>query len=462
MPFDPDALFPPDKYTVRRGVPLLDEHKAKDQKGGKDFDVTADFLADVAKNCNDRFQETGDAIPHVVGHTRGDVGEDGQGEILGYWANLRTAPFFETGRTALHGDLYVLNEQLDKAKKYPRRSVELWRRQRIVDPVSALSASTPERSLGLLLFNRDAETPYRYSIPDPGETRMDNPQPDPNQLAAQMTTMQPFVAMQSQLESMAAEFVSLKQQLASQQEQTASMMSALGVIQQVMDALADEHDADGPADDPRDLLGPADAAPDEAAPADPTPDDQGDRSGPVRFDSAPSGPNSGYIPGTDSQEKTKMQRTDDENEVVKFQKAVEEAVEKRVATARDEKKALEKKLAALEETVVKFARDAKRVKAEKAVAALEAEHDVDFGDGRDAELDLLTELDDESFGLEVERVQKYWRRKEKELPNGGREVEAVKFARTDDKPAIASFADVQKVIGSGLSYEEYLKKAAGK
>lgn len=469
---NPDQVFPESAFVKVTNVPVFDTHKGrKTTKAGKKVEITSDILDEIATNNNRIFFERRLPTALTLGHTKEGADEREQPPIVGWAINFRTAPLLETGEQALYCDWYIKKKFEHVIEDYPHRSVEYWPGAKEVRPIALLSATVPERDLPVIRYGRpDHDTSAIHFQSQ--ESSMDNPT-DPNTMAAAFATSQPFTEVLQQVEGFAAKMVAQDQKIDALTQQLTGAMSVLGNIQQIMDALSDEYDQENPSDDPRDLLGPADPAPEPAPAAAAAPTDssapaptQGDRSGPVRFDSSASGPNSGYVPGPVSKTKEKVQMQRDDDEAVQFQKAVDAEVTKRTAAAEREKKALLDRLAAAEENIVKFQRDARVMKAEKAITELETKHDVDFGDFRDNELAMLTELDDESFQYEFDRVQKYWRKKEKPLPNDGKEVEAVKFQRTDEKPLIASFEDSQRAIkeaaAKGLSYEQYVAKITAK
>jgi hypothetical protein len=145
-------------YIVVRGVPILDEHVIRDDDGHPIAHLNAKRLEKIAERNNKRIQETGDLIPIIVGHTKGEVGEyvpeEDQPEIVGYAGRLSVGPLFRTGRRAIKATFKFFRNQLHKIRLYPRRSVELWLSDWKIDPISLLGATTPERDLGLLQLSR--------------------------------------------------------------------------------------------------------------------------------------------------------------------------------------------------------------------------------------------------------------------------------------------------------------------
>jgi hypothetical protein len=151
----PKPELPPAEYVTRDSVFVLDPHQLRDKHGKVIVDVTEDMLNKIAQNQNARIKKTGDATPLVIGHTKDDGHEHEQPELVGYATDWRLEKFFKTGKRALACTFHVFSKAVDKVRKYPRRSVELWLDSLTIDPISLLGATTPERDLGLLKLSKD-------------------------------------------------------------------------------------------------------------------------------------------------------------------------------------------------------------------------------------------------------------------------------------------------------------------
>lgn len=150
-------LLDPNAYTVVPRVAVLDETTLPvPKKGGEDgeyeyFTIDSAFLEKVAFNGNRREAETGDMCPLVIGrHTKKGAAETAQPEIVGYARNWTTGRLGNTTRSAAFADFWIKNEEVERVKKFPRRSAEIWRGRAEIDPIALLGATTPERDLGLL------------------------------------------------------------------------------------------------------------------------------------------------------------------------------------------------------------------------------------------------------------------------------------------------------------------------
>ena len=152
----PKPELPPAEYVTKDSVFVLDPHQLRDKQGRVIVDVTEDMLKKIAQNQNARIAKTGDATPLVIGHTKDDGHEHEQPELVGYATNWRLEKFFKSGKRALACTFHVFSKSVDKVRRFPRRSVELWLDSLTIDPISLLGATTPERDLGLLKLSKDS------------------------------------------------------------------------------------------------------------------------------------------------------------------------------------------------------------------------------------------------------------------------------------------------------------------
>lgn len=155
----------PAQFVTVENVPVLDEHEIKGNDGKTIARIDSSRLKHIADVNNKRIKDTGDMIPLVIGHTKGEVGEfvpeEEQPEIVGYATNLRVGRFKNTARKAIHATFKFFRDKIDKVRKFPRRSVELWLSDWKIDPISLLGATTPERDLGLLQLSKGGKKVYR-------------------------------------------------------------------------------------------------------------------------------------------------------------------------------------------------------------------------------------------------------------------------------------------------------------
>jgi len=153
-------------YVIVEDVFILDEHQMK--IGDKVIDINEQKLQDIADRNNRRIHNTGDEIPLIIGHTKDGADEKDQPEVVGYASNLRVKDFMNTGKKAIAATFKYHKASADLAKKFPRRSVELWTRDWKLDPIALLGATTPERDLGLVRFKRKGPRKYSRLLPMTG------------------------------------------------------------------------------------------------------------------------------------------------------------------------------------------------------------------------------------------------------------------------------------------------------
>lgn len=126
-------------------------------------------LEQVIASANHRYEDTGDMSPLILGHTLKDAPESEQPPIMGYLRNFRLGQIGKKDpRPAIWAEHLILPEWLDRIKDFPRRSIEFWGEDGLIDPVAALGATTPHRALGLALSKArykvamlGATTPHR-------------------------------------------------------------------------------------------------------------------------------------------------------------------------------------------------------------------------------------------------------------------------------------------------------------
>lgn len=163
--------LPSGESTVVPNVPVFDEHDEVDERptvkdsNGNDtpnpqkgrlirrFDAAK--LQEICDRCNHRLQTTGDACPVTIGHTRPGEPESSQPAISGYAVNFHLGNFGPAGKLAILSDFYILPAMWQEFEAHPRRSVELFPKDNVFDPIAVLKR-TPERDLGLIQSYIDA------------------------------------------------------------------------------------------------------------------------------------------------------------------------------------------------------------------------------------------------------------------------------------------------------------------
>ena len=154
-----------DDFIIKEDVFILDEHELKNASGKVITRFDAKKLEEIASRNNKRISDTGDENPLVIGHTKDGASEKDQPELVGYASNLQVKDFFSTGRKAISATFRYFKGSVERAKLFPRRSVELWLSDGKLDPISLLGASTPERDLGLVQFKKRGPKKYSRTMP---------------------------------------------------------------------------------------------------------------------------------------------------------------------------------------------------------------------------------------------------------------------------------------------------------
>lgn len=138
-------------FVLREGV-IADERSP-----GNSVKLTRQRLEKIAEFQNNRIENTGDATPIVVGHTRRGISENSQPALTGWAVKFELAPFFDTGTYGIRATPWAKPEDKINFERYPRRSAELWTDPDLIDPISLLGANTPRFDLGPHLLQREQQ-----------------------------------------------------------------------------------------------------------------------------------------------------------------------------------------------------------------------------------------------------------------------------------------------------------------
>jgi hypothetical protein len=149
-------------YSVIENVPIFDEHDEFDSEGKpvRKFDRAA--LQKIVDTCNKR-SKSGDLSPFGPGHTISDAPEHLQPVTYGYASDFRVDHYGPEKKLGILCKFHVKNQVtrpdgkqadgLEEVKSYPRRSIELWLKDAMIDHI-ALLRRTPQRDLGLLDYSK--------------------------------------------------------------------------------------------------------------------------------------------------------------------------------------------------------------------------------------------------------------------------------------------------------------------
>jgi len=153
-------------------VPLFDEHEVEEPVIGKDGKPTGErrkvaysreVLQSMCDNMNERIADTGDYTAICVAHTMTPqeklAGIVHQPEVIGFAGPYYVGRFGrKKPRWCIFAkDWAIFKEDVELLRKYPRRSVEVWRtpdvEDRFFDPIAVLGGETPKRDLGLSYYS---------------------------------------------------------------------------------------------------------------------------------------------------------------------------------------------------------------------------------------------------------------------------------------------------------------------
>ena len=179
MPLRHVELDPAD-YVIIPHVAILDEFRMTAADGSFVADITPEFIDKLIAHMSEREALTGDLCPLVIGHTQDGEREVDAPPLVGYARNWHRGFLGDTGRVCAFFDAWVLKSEVERVKRYPRRSGEVWASRYEIDPISLLGATTPARDLGLLRLARDGSFTY-YSPGDMNMGMEDKPKADPKE-----------------------------------------------------------------------------------------------------------------------------------------------------------------------------------------------------------------------------------------------------------------------------------------
>lgn len=160
--------FPASEFHTVRNLVQFPEHVTTDIRGERrKYDRKT--LATIVRRCNERILDTGDFAILSEGHTpeAEDLATGAKmPETLGYVGPFRLARIGNRKpRWAIFADEHYHRSDLEKVKKRPRRSPEVFLDDMILDPIAALGAETPRLDTGIVRNCRkpDGRVVMKYS-----------------------------------------------------------------------------------------------------------------------------------------------------------------------------------------------------------------------------------------------------------------------------------------------------------
>jgi hypothetical protein len=155
----PQSLIDSPDFVTLSNVPVFREHETISQNTGKKLSFAKDDLQRVVDGCNRRINDTGDYALLSYGHTSDN-------EAIAAPETAGFAGPFKLGKLPLAdgkecycilADFHIPKDDVQKFKRYPRRSPELWTGENgemHLDPIALLGSIPPRLDMGLTLFQR--------------------------------------------------------------------------------------------------------------------------------------------------------------------------------------------------------------------------------------------------------------------------------------------------------------------
>ncbi len=151
--------FPASEFHTVHDSPIFAEHTTTNSRGER-VHYDRKKLAAIVKACNERILDTGDFAVLSEGHTPdADAMSTGakMPPVLGYVGPYRLGKIGNRKpRWAIFADEHYHRSDIEKLKRLPRRSPELFLEDMILDPIAALGAETPRLDTGIVRNCRNA------------------------------------------------------------------------------------------------------------------------------------------------------------------------------------------------------------------------------------------------------------------------------------------------------------------
>jgi len=167
--------FPATEFVTMQDVPVFAEHETT-TKDGRKLNFGRAELQAVADRCNRRIEQTGDYAAITLGHTPDPSSPNQQQpEVVGFAGPFRVGLAGAPGqrlRYAVLANFHIYKEDVDKVRKHPRRSPELFVEDTyddmFLDPIALLGAEAPRLDMGLLYTaHRNGRTVHKYTAVAP-------------------------------------------------------------------------------------------------------------------------------------------------------------------------------------------------------------------------------------------------------------------------------------------------------
>lgn len=469
-----EAHFPPERYEY---VPVVVFRTHQRVKNGQVVKVDRQKLERIANKHNALWERYARTSPISLGHTLdGDVPESVQPDVAGPTVRFHVEPApDEEGEYFLCATWCRPKERREELSQYIALSPEYYPSKDWLYPISALKSSAPELpdmpaipiQYGVTLEAGEEEpyrlvidNPFHYStttttesVMNPDEMKVDDKKPADDKPKSD----KPEDKAKDEAEAKETKGAKTdKSELAEIKEMLAQLMplvEAAPDLLQLVQLMKEEpvgpegkEDLMQPTDKPEDKK-PAPAEPLEKGP-DNAPEKDKAFDTPVKFDSAMGSSTNANIPSFEKDKKGYAMS----DEVLKYKKLEEDAAKYKA------------ELDATKKIAQDLLKESRLAKAKEMVRELEEVHMIAYASDevRQQDVKMLSELEPASAKQYVEMAKV---RYQKKTPNSAAVAEVAKYAvegEPDLNPKTPEEAHerAMKILASGLSRDEYLKKLA--
>jgi len=175
--------FPAERFVTLRDVPVFVEHETI-AKDGRRLRFGRAELEAVCRRCNQRIDQTGDYAAVTLGHTPAPGEQKPEPPVVGFAGPFRLGKVGD--KWAILADMHIYREDVERVKKYPRRSPELWLEKTydrmFMDPIALLGAEAPRLDMGLMMLyqaRREGVLVEKYAAVHPSAANVFVPDHEP-------------------------------------------------------------------------------------------------------------------------------------------------------------------------------------------------------------------------------------------------------------------------------------------
>ena len=159
---DPNNPFPEEQFSVMTDVPVFTEHQTL-SRDGRELKFGRKELEAITHRCNRRISQTGEYAAITIGHTPSpEAVKSGatMPDLVGFAGPFRLGVLGSEGenqRYAILANFYIFKDEMQRVRKHPRRSPEVWLEDQyeemFFDPIALLGSEAPRLDMGLTLYS---------------------------------------------------------------------------------------------------------------------------------------------------------------------------------------------------------------------------------------------------------------------------------------------------------------------